>query len=339
MAGREILYHRLIPIISFLIGIIIPLVVLIPLLLSHHHCSLTGRLPNEIMKINEHGPFVGLVVSNSVDLSLLLQSSSFKKLHDVTHLDFGGRRFHIGQIGKQNVTVVAAGRGMLNTGVTTKLLTSLFKIKGVINCGLGGSVSHRLRIGDVVVPYHWAHTGNWNWQRYGDGPQKSSNQSSGKYCERPQYLHFAAFNKPSSANNLLNNVWFEAEDVFPKIEKHKPDKQVFWIPAHHHYISISGKLKAPQVRLVNRGSSSNIFINNTAYANFLYSRFHASVVDKETAAVSLVCLEEDLPFIAFRAVSNLAGAESSTNNEASTFAPLAAKNAVMFVLKFLTLLK
>lgn len=89
---------------------------------------------------------------------------------------------------------------------------------------------------------------------------------------------------------------------------------------------------------VRRGSSANIFVDNAAYRNFLNSKFNVTPIDMESSAVALVCLQNKTPFIAFRALSDLAGGGSSLSNEASIFSTLAAQNAVLVVVKFISLL-
>ena len=89
---------------------------------------------------------------------------------------------------------------------------------------------------------------------------------------------------------------------------------------------------------VQRGISANVFVDNSAYRQFLNTKFNATAIDMESAAVALVCNQQKTPFIAIRALSDLAGGGSSVSNEASTFASLAAQNAVTVVLKFISLL-
>jgi nucleoside phosphorylase len=55
----------------------------------------------------------------------------------------------------------------------------------------------------------------------------------------------------------------------------------------------------------------------------------------ESAAVALICLEQRTPFIAIRALSDLAGGGSTDSNEADTFTSLAANNSVTVVLEFI----
>jgi nucleoside phosphorylase len=89
------------------------------------------------------------------------------------------------------------------------------------------------------------------------------------------------------------------------------------------------------VTTVQRGTSANIYLDNAAYRSFIYNKFNVSPVDMESAAVALICLEQRTPFIAIRALSDLAGGGSADSNEADTFTSLAANNSVTVVLEFI----
>lgn len=89
---------------------------------------------------------------------------------------------------------------------------------------------------------------------------------------------------------------------------------------------------------VERGTSASIYLDNAAYRGFIYNKFNVSPVDMESASVALICLQQRVPFIAIRALSDLAGGGSADSNEADTFITLASKNSVTAVLEFVKLL-
>lgn len=84
-----------------------------------------------------------------------------------------------------------------------------------------------------------------------------------------------------------------------------------------------------------RGVSANVFVDNAAYREFLNSKFKATPVDMESAAVALVCRQQKMPFIAIRAISNLAGGTSSIDE--SAFSSLIVQNTIRVALNFITL--
>lgn len=58
----------------------------------------------------------------------------------------------------------------------------------------------------------------------------------------------------------------------------------------------------------------------------------------ESAAVALIAYQQRVPFITFRALSDLAGGGTANSNEANLFTPLAANNSVAVVVAFVELL-
>lgn len=93
--------------------------------------------------------------------------------------------------------------------------------------------------------------------------------------------------------------------------------------------------ETPKVIRVERGASASIYLDNAAYRSFLYNKFNISPVEMESAAVALTCLQQRVPFIIIRALSDLAGGGSAQSNEADTFTSLAATNSVKVVVEFI----
>ncbi|CAH1418830.1 unnamed protein product [Lactuca virosa] len=323
-------------------------------------CMVPKSLLKEIDKVNKVGSY-GIVVPNSFEMNPLLQSSSFIANKKRPYIDISGRRFRIGTLENQRVIIVMTGLAMLNAGITTQLLLSLFNVKGVLHFGIAGNANTELEIGDVAIPEFWAHTGLWVWQRYGEGPQSELPlESNGDYTRSIGYLKFSDYNNDTTTqqnevkDNLLNNVWYQPEEVFPINTTPEIRQHAFWVPVDNNYYTLSKQLEGinlercingticlprePKVARVQRGVSANIFVDNGAYRNFLNSKFNVTPIDMESAAVALICYQQKIPFIAIRALSDLAGGGSAISNEASNFAPLAAQNAVVALVKFVTLL-
>ncbi|KAK4781231.1 hypothetical protein SAY87_017337 [Trapa incisa] len=301
-------------------------------------CGMAGSLERTIRRINQKGPFLGIVIPNSFQMSPLLNSSSFKPDPQLSnYLDISGKRFRIGRVEDKKVIMVMTGLSMLNAGVTTQLLLTLFRIKGVVHYGIAGNANPGLQIGDVTVPRYWAHTGLWTWQKYGDGAGDDLPTGT-----------------KTSRSTTPEQIRGTPEEVVPVNGVPEEVQEAFWVPVDRHYLAVSEKLKElklercvnattclprpPVVAIVERGITSNIFVDNKAYREFLYSKFNATAVDMETAAVALICLQQRTPFIAIRSLSDLAGGGSSLSNEASTFGNLAAQNVVDAVIKFVQLL-
>ncbi|KAK1289493.1 hypothetical protein QJS10_CPB18g01102 [Acorus calamus] len=342
--------------------VLIGLIVLFAIV-DDSEAAISVKAFRRIIGINRNGPYLGLVVPNSFEMSHLLQSSLFVEDERFPQLDFEGRRFRIGRLGKEKVIVVMTGLSMLNAGVSTQLLLTLFKIKGVVHFGIAGNADPNLQIGDVTIPRRWTHTGLWYWQRFGDGPNDElALESSGDYTRIIGYLNVSDYTTMMkvengvsfNSSNYLNSVWYQSEEIFPVEGTPEVRQHAFWVPVDSHYFALSEKLEGmrlegcvnattclprrPKVVRVGSGCSANVFVDNASYRQFLRSKFGVTPIDMETAAVALVCRQQGTPFIALRSLSDLAGGGSAQSNEANIYAPLAAQNAVDAVVHFVQLL-
>ncbi|KAF2304447.1 hypothetical protein GH714_031565 [Hevea brasiliensis] len=328
------------------------------MMLSDFHQLANGAVASDtlelINKANEDGPYLALVIPNLFEMNPLLQSPNFTA-NDLI-IDFSGRRFRFGTIDEKKVILVMTGLSLINAGISTQLLLSFFNIEGVVHYGIAGSANPSLNIGDVTIPQYWAHAGLWSWQRHGKGPEDELPlESNGDYTRDVGYIKFANYTVNvtgcSSYDNLLNNVWYQPEEVFPVDGTPEESNMPFVVPVDLSYFEISRTLEdlklenclnsttclsvAPKVVTVARGVSSSIYLDNAAYRSFIYDKFNVSPVEMETAAVALICLQQKIPFIAFRALSDLAGGGSAHSNEADIFTSLAANNSVAVVLEFI----
>ncbi|TVU23006.1 hypothetical protein EJB05_32732, partial [Eragrostis curvula] len=315
----------------------------------------------DIRRVNRNGaPFVGLVVPNAYEMDPVLNSPSFSPSNTVPYLDVEGRRFRFGTIGGQNVVMVMTGLSMLNAGLTTQLLLSLFEVKGIVHWGIAGNANEDLQIGDVTIPEYWAHLSLWNWQRHGDGPENElSLEAAGDYTRELGFLNFSDYTvgkgaNPELAANTLNSIWYQPEEIFPVSGKPEQRQHAFWVPASKRYLAIAKKLegmelpacvnattclpRAPRVVRVSRGCSANVFVDNAGYRQFIRSKFGCTPVEMESAAVALVAHQHGVPFLTIRSLSDLAGGGSALGNEAAKFLSIAAQNAVDVMLKFVPLL-
>lgn len=325
---------------------------------SRAYGAISHDTTKKIDRINKKGPYFGIVVPNSFEMDPLIQSPSFVADEKFPYLDFSGKRFQFGELGNEKVIVVMTGLSMLNAGITTQLLLSLFNVKGIVHYGIAGNANPDLQIGDVTIPQYWAHTGLWNWQRYGDGPKDElALESSGDYTRKIGYLEFSDYSNGTAngkpVGNFLNNVWYQPEEIFPVYGTPEVRQHAFWVPVDKHYFKLAKKLedlklgscvnttclpRAPMVVRVKRGVSANVFVDNSAYRSYLNTKFNATPIDMESAAIALVCLQQKTPFVAIRSLSDLAGGGSALSNEAGIFSSLAAQNAVDAVVRFIAVL-
>src|SRR3546814_9800963 len=98
----------------------------------------------------------------------------------------------------------------------------------------------------------------------------------------------------------------------------------------------SGNCLPNEPRLVvgGNGVSGPAFMDNADLRKYLFESFHVNVLDMESAAVAQVAYSNGVPFIVFRALSDLAGGDAG-KNQMQTFMNVAADNSVKVLLAFL----
>ena len=85
-------------------------------------------------------------------------------------------------------------------------------------------------------------------QKYGQGPQDELPlEANGDYTREIGYLKFADygsnFSEGCSYDNLLNNIWYQPEEVFPIDGTPEERQHVFWVPVDSQYFQISQNLQ------------------------------------------------------------------------------------------------
>lgn len=78
-------------------------------------------------------------------------------------------------------------------------------------------------------------------------------------------------------------------------------------------------------------------MDNAALREHVFTTFDAQVLDMESAGVAQVAFANNVPFIAFRSLSDLAGGGDGAN-EMNTFMSLAASNAAIVMHGFIAAL-
>jgi len=92
----------------------------------------------------------------------------------------------------------------------------------------------------------------------------------------------------------------------------------------------------PQVVVGGRGVSGSAFLANPQYRAYLFEHLQAQVFEMETAALAHVAYANRIPYIAFRSLSDLAGAQEFDADAVALFASgLAETNEASVTLAFL----
>lgn len=220
-----------------------------------------------------------------------------------------GRPALSGRLSGKDIILAESGIGMTNAAMTTQKLIDRFKPKAVIFTGIAGAIDSVVHIGDIAICEKWI---THDYVYHGkEGPQP---KSIGVYSP--------------SADSLIGISFCSVDSsLFDKAVKISGEQVSFQ--------SIGER--TPDILTGGVGVSGNAFIDNYNKRIWLQETFDAQVTDMETAAVAQVCFVNDIPFIAFRSASDLAGGSGSesAHEELNQFFKVAAVNSSTVVIKYL----
>ncbi|PNT07384.2 hypothetical protein POPTR_013G082700v4 [Populus trichocarpa] len=273
---------------------------------------------------------LGLVLTSGNNEKALQDSGLFTPDAETPYVDIAGRRFHIGTLNARYIVYVKIGGNSVNAAIAVQILLNRFRIQGIIHFGSAGSLDEKSIVpGDVSVPLAVAFTGAWNWKKLG------SDKGA---------LNFGEFNYPVNGENLLASVDYDTIKLFSKGQS---PQDVFWFPSTTSWYSAATQVLQdlvlrqcyhgvclpykPKIVFGTKGSSSDSYIKNKAYGDFLHKGLNVSTADQESAAVAWTSLSNEKPFIVIRGASNVAGGASSV----SQLSYLASYNAFLAAAKFI----
>jgi adenosylhomocysteine nucleosidase len=245
-----------------------------------------------------------------------------------------GNRFISGTLGGKEVVLFLSGISMVNAAMTTQLALDHFEISHIVFSGIAGGVDPSLSIGDVVVPEQWGQYLEGAFAREtADGtftlPSWMSSEfpNYGMMYTMPVEVARGGLQEPEA------KFWFDVDPALLEVAR-----------------GLAGSLSLedcneenacladpPELVVGGHGVSGMTFVDNAAFREFVFDTFEARVLDMESAAVAHVAYANDVPFIAFRSLSDLAGGGEG-ENQMATFMSLASSNSASVVEAFLTAL-
>ena len=246
-----------------------------------------------------------------------------------------GRRYYLGRLAEHDVVLLLSGVSMVNATMTTQSLLDHFAVSGIVFSGIAGGVNPGLHVGDVTVPADW---GQYQEQVFARETEKGWDLGRFKSVIFPNYgmmfpQNVSVPSLSGEPEKLERRFWFPADPEGLKVVQ-RIAKTVHLAQSTPE----GGKLSEPPTVVVGgHGVSGPTFVDNADYRQWVWNTFHADALDMETAAVAMVAYVNQVPFIAFRSLSDLAGGGKGAN-EASVFFKLAAENSATVVLAYLNAL-
>ncbi len=308
--------------------------------------------PETLSKVclTECSPRLGIIAAFGQEADLLLHSMQNKKENLIN-----GKTFTTGTLHGTPVVVVISGISMVNAVMTTQMSIDHFNLKGLIFSGIAGGVNPALHVGDVVIAKSWAMPGEVYHSNTNDTPIPCGaigdlSCLGLKLMDGvPPYAN-GIFLRDTNVINASNYKQVAVKDSFNNVQAYGEMKSDFpvdskmWNIANSVQAATQASLEAicvntascykPKIVLGQRGISSGTFLANADYREYLFKTLAADCVDMETAGVAQTAYANQVPFIAFRSLSDLAGADADSNVGAFFASGVAQRNAAKLTMAF-----
>ncbi|WKB54018.1 5'-methylthioadenosine/S-adenosylhomocysteine nucleosidase [Eleftheria terrae] len=307
---------------------------------------------------NRHGPRcltdcarrVGIVSAFGAEADILVAQT----LNPRTHV-INGNRFTTGTLQGLPVVIVLSGVSIVNSTMVTQLMLDHFRVERLIMSGISGGVNPAHHIGDVLVPAKWAMPLEVYWSGNNAVPNACGTPGDvgclGLRLATRDGQPLPAYAIPTPQGPVPSGLF--VRETYVLNERNAPQGEFrLDYPADPTMLrvarSISPKLERcgpknpslcvavqPQLKLGGRGVSGPAFLANADYRRYLYETLQAETVEMETAALAHVAYANQVPYIAFRSLSDLAGGDDAAQVGAFFGSGLAEANASAVTLAFL----
>lgn len=274
----------------------------------------------------DQSPRLAIMSAFEPELSRLRSKTSITNTYVIN-----GRTYYVGELAGKDVVLVLSGVSMVNAAMTAQTVLDHFVVNGIVFSGIAGGVNPNLDIGDVVVPAQWGEYQEQIFAREtanGWAPVQSPTDFGNYGMMFPQYVSITQNGrKPDSEEQLF---WLPVSQDMLNAAREAAD-QVQLSGCTQTKLCLDHK---PKVAVGGNGVSGPTFVDNAGYRDWVWQTFQADALDMESAAVAHVAYVNEVHFIAFRSLSDLAGGGPG-ENEISTFFQLAADNSANVVIAFL----
>jgi adenosylhomocysteine nucleosidase len=262
--------------------------------------------------------------------------SAFEPEYDaLSHSVSSPRSYHIngmqivtGTMEGKRVVLMMSGISMVNAAMNTQLLLDRFQVSRIVFSGIAGGIDPLLKVGDVVVPDQWAEYLESVFARKdGDGFKPENFYSE----TLPNYgmIHPNGVRVGNAHAATAYRRWFKADAAMVALAS-VVAKTISLRRCTNNAKCLDHQ---PRVLVGGGGVSGPAFMDNADYRRYLFDTFHANVLDMESAAVGHVAFANEIPFIVFRSLSDLAGGGDGAN-QMGTFMGLASANSATIVRAF-----
>jgi adenosylhomocysteine nucleosidase len=300
--------------------------------------------------LTECSPRFGIVSAFGGEAEILLAKTTGAHKYVIN-----GNEFTTGMLHGNRVVIVLTGVSIENAAMLTQLLIDHFRVHHLLLSGIAGGVDPGNNIGDVVIADKWAFPMEDYWS--GDSAVPSPcGTPDGISCLGLQLSTFTQsansdYQLPTATGAVGTGLFMRETSVrtkanYPKGERkfdYAVDPTMFHVAETIHPALLRcGPQKPdscvstqPVIRRGGRGLSGPIFLANPNYRSYLFRVLKGQCFDMETTAFAHVAFANQIPFIAFRSLSDLAGGSDSKDLGAFFGSGLAEANSSAVTLAFL----
>ena len=214
-----------------------------------------------------------------------------------------GVEFVAGTLEGREVLLFLSGLSIVNAAMTVQLALDHFMIDRIVFSGIAGGVDPGLHIGDVVIADRWGQyletlfareiEGGWATPPFFDYPFPNF----GMMFPRSVTVQRAGVTVPET------RFWFPVDEAL-LAHARAATADVLLDRCTEDGICLD---QAPRIVVGGAGVSGSAFIDNVEFREYTFKTFGARVLDMESAAVAHVAYANNVPFIAVRSLSDLAG--------------------------------
>jgi adenosylhomocysteine nucleosidase len=273
----------------------------------------------------DHQPRIAVISAFEPELIELRAAVAHRRTVSVN-----GVCFSLGTIGRKPVVLFESGMSLVNAAMNTQLALDRFTVTRIVFSGVAGGADPDLGVGDVVAPERWAQYLEASFARadgsgfvpppFDDGPTVAN---YGMIFPHAVEVRRAGDAQPQ------RKLWFAADPAMLATAK-----TAVAALALDRCVGAVCLPSAPRAKVGGAGVSGTVFMDNAAFRAYVAKTFSAEAIDMETAGVAQVAYANGTPFLGFRALSDLAGADPGAN-PVFRYLGVAAHNAAKTVLAFI----
>jgi len=308
--------------------------------------------------LSECTPRIGIVSAFGQEADILIARTTARRTWTIN-----GNRFTTGVLAGNPVVIVLSGVSIVNSTMVTQLMIDHFRIERLVMSGIAGGVNPAHHVGDVIVPERWAMPMEVYWSH--DAKLPAPCGTAGDVSCLGLKLHAGPDGQPLPSFKLPGDVptGLFMRDTYALNAANAPKGEFrFDYEADPAMLEVARRIapalarcgpkatpagggtpdpklcvaSQPQLIVGGRGVSAPVFLANPDYRAYLFEHLQAQVFEMETAALAHVAYANRIPYLAFRSLSDLAGAEEFNADVGAMFASgLAETNEAAVTIAFL----